>query len=180
MVSLGLVVRLIFYFITVNPEWIVGSRGHSECSDVLLICVVERAHVVRNIQAELVLLVKEHIVNCHRTFQQVIWQFSVFNLKHNIFINTKRRLSEVVCECEKSHICSIRVFFTGRATLNILNPREHDSLQLSVPNSFWALWVALSVLWMAYLSLDIPWASPILYLTIEDVDGHFIIRRGAR
>ena len=49
LISLGLVVRLIFYFVTVNPEWIVGSSGHSECSDVFLICVVERAHVVWNI-----------------------------------------------------------------------------------------------------------------------------------
>ena len=173
--------RLILDFVTVNPEWIVGSGGHSECSDVLLICVVERAHVVWNIKAELVLLVKEYIVNCHRTFQQVIWKMSVFNLKHNIFINTKRRLSEVVCECEKSHVGSIWIFFTGRATFNILNPREHDSLQLSVPNCFWALWVTLSILWMTYLLLDIPWASSVLYLSIEDVDGHSVtMRRGVR
>ena len=128
MVSFWLVVRLIRHFVTVYPEWVVGSSGHSKCSDILLICVVERAHVVWYIQAELVILVKEYIVNCHRTFHQVFWQGSVFNLKHNIFINTKRRLSEVVCECEKSHVGSIWILFTFGATINILNPGEHYSL----------------------------------------------------
>ena len=175
MVSFWLVVRLIRHFVTVYPEWVVGSSGHSKCSDILLICVVERAHVVWDIQAELVILVKEYIVDCHRTFDQVFWQGSVFNLKHNIFINTKRRLSEVVCKCEKSHIGSIWIFFTRRATFNILNPGEHNSLQLSIPNSFWALWVALSILWMAYLLLDIPWASSVLNFAIEHIDSDVLI-----
>lgn len=63
----------ILYLITVNPKWIVGSGGHSESSYILLVSVVERANVVWNIQAVLVFLVKEYIVDCHGTFKQVIW-----------------------------------------------------------------------------------------------------------
>jgi len=48
---------------------------------------------------------------------------------------------------------------------------------LSIPNSFWALWVALSALWLADLLFDLPWASSVLNLTIEDIDnrGRIII-----
>jgi len=48
-----------------NPEWVVRCSWHAKGSHIPLICVVEGAHVVRHIKAELVILVKEYIVDGH-------------------------------------------------------------------------------------------------------------------
>ena len=169
--SVCIVMLAIFDFVTMDPEWVVWGGGHTKGSHVPLISVVESAHVVRNIKAELVVLVIESAVESHRTFDQVLRKCSVFNLKNNVFIYRKSRLSKVVCKCKEGNIGSIWLALRP-ASLDIFNPRENNSLNLSVPNGFWALWMALPALRRANIALDVPWASSVFDFTIENVDCH--------
>ena len=69
----GVFFRAVLDGVTRNPEWVVGGGRHTECSDVLFIVVVECAHVVWNIEAELVVVVIEYVVESHGAFGKVVW-----------------------------------------------------------------------------------------------------------
>ena len=51
--------------VAVDPERIIRGCWHAEGSHVLFVCVVECTDVVGHIEAELVVFVKEYVVNCH-------------------------------------------------------------------------------------------------------------------
>jgi len=155
-----------------DPQGVIGGGWHAESPDVFLVEEVECAHVVWDVETELVVGVIEGLVQSDGALEEVVWDIGSVGLKSNVLVDAEGWLAEVVSEGEQGDVGSV---WSLLAAFGVLEPCEHDSLGLSVPGGLWALWVALTGLWLADDSVLLPWASSVLNFSIEHIDNGWCV-----